>query len=481
MIKYTTKDIVNRAKQLADLNNSDFISWNENINLLNESWQKIYQQLNDNGDKTFIKEFETVASNTIKLPCDFYQLFAVELIPSCRQVLRKAKSEPESSLTYDIENDYLILYGTVSEKLRIKYLPTPQTLTLQNETKDINADFSEVFSDVSEDKEIKLLDCYKNKYLYLEKNTEESNVRWKLHIFNKDTNTTKDVGNYTTTEITDAILGNKNNVYYTTYSADNVAYNIYFVTNNGNVTTIQVDSESSACLLKRDKDVGAIVVKGSVIKLYIDGESIEYDISERVNTDVIDNIVLDGKGIATFKSINDYYISLLLPTFENNENKWIQLDIDTTVNLSVTETIPFEELDFGYRNTYKRYSNVVDGKTCISTKNMFYVDGYGLFNNDEYEVIGVNELNNDEGYGISIIDTYDTNHVLLHSHFVDTLLLYPNNVYFNFMAILLAISYKIKQNADITVLSTKYGEMEAQYFDSLSRDVNNVVRITNVY
>ena len=37
MIKYTTKDIVNRAKQLADLNNSDFISWNENINLLNEN------------------------------------------------------------------------------------------------------------------------------------------------------------------------------------------------------------------------------------------------------------------------------------------------------------------------------------------------------------------------------------------------------------------------------------------------------------
>ena len=58
MIKYTTKDIVNRATQLADLENSDFISWNENINLLNESWQKIYQQLIDNGDKTFIKELK---------------------------------------------------------------------------------------------------------------------------------------------------------------------------------------------------------------------------------------------------------------------------------------------------------------------------------------------------------------------------------------------------------------------------------------
>lgn len=481
MIKYTTKDIVNRAKQLADLNNSDFISWNENINLLNENWQKIYQQLIDNGDKTFIKEFETVGLSKIKLPYDFYQLFAVELIPSCRQVLRKAKSEPESSLTYDIENDYLILYGTVSEKIRIKYLPTPQTLTLQNVTKDINADFSSVYSEVSEYEEVKLLDCYRNKYLYLEKSTRTSDTRWRLRIFNKDTNETKEVEDYITTEITDGILGNKNNVYYTTYSADNVPYNIYFVTNNGNVTTIEVDSESSACLLKRDKDVGCVVIKGSVIKIYMNDETIEYDISERINIDDIADIVLDGKAIATFKSINDNYVSLLLPTFEEDKNKWIQLDIDSTVNLSVTETTPFEGLDFGDRNTYKRYSNVIDGKTCISTKDMFYVDGYGLFNNDEYEVIGVNELNNDEGYGISIIDTYNTNHVLLHSHFVDTLLLYPNNVYFNFMAMLLAISYKVKQNADVTVLSAKYGEMEAQYFDSLSRDVNNVVRITNVY
>jgi hypothetical protein len=480
MIKYTTKDIINRASQLADLQNSDFISWNENINLLNENWQKIYQQLIDNGDKTFIKEFETVASNKIKLPCDFYQLFAVELVPSCRQVLRKAKSESEFSLTYDIENDYLILYGTVSEKVRIKYLPTPQTLTLQNVTKDINADFNTIYSNLSSNESVKFLDCYKNKYVYIKKSVGTPTT-WNIFIYNKDTNEDYFVGSETT-EITNAILGAKNNIYYTTYSEDNVAYNIYSKSkNNNNTTTIEVDSESSACLLKRDKDIGAVVVKGSVIKIYVNDKMYEYDISERINTDVIDNIVLDGKGIATFKSITDNYITLLLPTFDGDKNKWIQLDIDNTVNLSVNETIPFEGLDFGNRNTYKRYSNIVDRKVCISTKDMFYVDGFGLFYNDEYEVIGVNELNNDNGYGISIFDTYDTEHILLHSCFVDTVLLYPNNVYFNFMAMLLAISYKIKQNADVTILSAKYGEMEAQYFDSLSRDVNNVVRITNVY
>lgn len=472
MIKYTTKDIVNRAKQLADLNNSDFISWNENINLLNENWQKIYQQLIDNGDKTFIKEFETVSLNKIKLPCDFYQLFSVELIPSCRQILRKAKSEPESSLTYDIENDYLILYGTVSEKVRIKYIPIPQTLTLQNETKDINADFSSVYSSVLENEELKFMDCYKNKYLFLKK-TNGTNI-CNLYIFNKDTNEIKKITNDFSYEITYAVIGYKNIVYFISRNENN-KYSIYSIKNN--IVTVELESfQTSPSLLKRDKDVGAVYIENNRMNIFVN--------DNRPLFPQIDNLdVVLSEGIGTFMSFTKDYISLLLPIVnEKLENKWIQLDVDlTTTPYVAIKTTPFEGLDFGYSHTYKRYSNVINGKVCISTKNMFYVDGYGLFNNDEYEVIGINELNNDEGYGISIIDTYNTNHVLLHSHFVDTLLLYPNNIYFSFMAILLAISYKIKQNADVTVLSTKYGEMEAQYFDSLSRDVNNVVRITNVY
>ena len=472
MIKYTTKDIVNRAKQLADLNNSDFISWNENVNLLNENWQKIYQQLIDNGDKAFIKEFETVSLNKIKLPCDFYQLFSVELIPSCRQILRKAKSEPESSLTYDIENDYLILYGTVSEKVRIKYIPTPQTLTLQNETKDIDSDFSSVYSSVLENEELKFMDCYKNKYLFLKK-TNGTNV-CNLYIFNKDTNEIKKITNDFSDEITYAVIGYKNIVYFISRDGNN-KYSIYSIINNTLETKLS-NITTSPSLLKRDKDVGAVYIENKSMNIFIN--------DDRPLLPNIDNLdVVLSEGIGTYMSFTKDYISLLLPiTNENSENKWIQLDVDlTTTPYVATKTTPFEGLDFGYSHTYKRYSNVINGKVCISTKDMFYVDGYGLFNNDEYEVIGVNELNDNEGYGISIIDKYNTNHVLLHSHFVDTLLLYPNNIYFNFMAMLLAISYKIKQNADITVLSTKYGEMEAQYFDSLSRDVNNVIRITNVY
>lgn len=40
-MKYNISDIVKAAKQIADIENSDFISWNENIRLLNEAWTAV--------------------------------------------------------------------------------------------------------------------------------------------------------------------------------------------------------------------------------------------------------------------------------------------------------------------------------------------------------------------------------------------------------------------------------------------------------
>ena len=44
MIRYNASDVIKKAKQLADLENSDFISWNESITLLNDAYQNIYQK-----------------------------------------------------------------------------------------------------------------------------------------------------------------------------------------------------------------------------------------------------------------------------------------------------------------------------------------------------------------------------------------------------------------------------------------------------
>lgn len=476
MIKYTTKDIVVRAKQLADLQNSDFISWNENINLLNENWQKVYQELINNGDKTFIKEFTADVDTKMTLPDDFYELFSVDLVPSCLQIHRKAKSETEKSLAYDIINNEFYLYGVASEKVRVRYFPTPQTLTLKNDTKDIN-------DNMLKEVNYKLLDCCNNKCLYSNFNATNT-----VKIYNEETNETLISYTVGSTPVRRGVIGKKNSFALMCYEYVN-NQNIYIKTSNiSSYKNIQINGTEKGCLLKTNNEIGAVKINGSIITMYVGEKEWTVNMSERINGsyDEIGNINLDPLGMASFRYFYDNNYAIVLPVIDENTNKCSYIELAINIDgddLFVNKSNAFENLDFGLSTDADRnsYLNVIDGKICIASREYFYIDDNPIFSFDDYSIIGVNEINKDTGYGIMIKDTYNTNHVLLHSCFIDTLLLYPNNIFFNFISIMMAMSYKVKQNADITVLEAKLGEMENQYFDSLSRDVNNFVRITNVY
>ena len=55
MITYFASDIIKKATQLADLENSNFISWNENISLLNDAYTKVYSDIINQNDLYYIK------------------------------------------------------------------------------------------------------------------------------------------------------------------------------------------------------------------------------------------------------------------------------------------------------------------------------------------------------------------------------------------------------------------------------------------
>ena len=58
---------------------------------------------------------------------------------------------------------------------------------------------------------------------------------------------------------------------------------------------------------------------------------------------------------------------------------------------------------------------------------------------------------------------------------------YPNNIYFTLLAYSLAVSFKIKQNGDPTLLSSELEKATNQFFDSLNRDDNQTYIMKNVY
>ena len=71
-----TSDLFRRAKQLSDLEGTNFISWNEVINCINESYIGLYEKLINMGDNSFMSSFR-MQTGKEKLPKDFWQLKGV--------------------------------------------------------------------------------------------------------------------------------------------------------------------------------------------------------------------------------------------------------------------------------------------------------------------------------------------------------------------------------------------------------------------
>ena len=142
MITYNASDIIKRAEQLADLENSDFISFAEKIALLNEAYQTIYQKSINKDVNAFVKYINT-RDKVIQLPRDFYQLKAVTLGKDneVRPIMRRSANMSFNNLSYDMINNTLQINGNIiGGNVCIEYYPTPTTLTFPNKTKRMSLD-----------------------------------------------------------------------------------------------------------------------------------------------------------------------------------------------------------------------------------------------------------------------------------------------------------------------------------------------------
>lgn len=129
MIIYTANDIIRRAEQLADLENSSYISEYEKTALLNESYSYIYQKMIEANDKSFIRT--AAGYDGMRLPADLYQIATV--YTDNRNIVPKINESQHSG--YDIRNGRLTLssdYDTVY----IDYWPVPMTATVKEKEQD---------------------------------------------------------------------------------------------------------------------------------------------------------------------------------------------------------------------------------------------------------------------------------------------------------------------------------------------------------
>ena len=128
----TASKLVDRALEIADISNTDFLSYNEKVEYLNSAWKNVYQTIINYGLNVFTVDANLVgAGGRYKLPFDCYQIRSVKNPYTGRMIPRKADSESALGGYYEIVNDELVLGPSVGPVV-VTYWRKPFFLSLPN-------------------------------------------------------------------------------------------------------------------------------------------------------------------------------------------------------------------------------------------------------------------------------------------------------------------------------------------------------------
>ena len=134
----TASKLITRAKQIADVANTDFLSYDELVDYLNVSFKNVYQTIIQYNLNVFTVEANLVGSSGVyKLPFDCYQIKSVKNPYTGVEIPRKADSESMYGSHYEIVNDNLVL-GPSCGPVTITYWRKPYFLTFPNATLETN-------------------------------------------------------------------------------------------------------------------------------------------------------------------------------------------------------------------------------------------------------------------------------------------------------------------------------------------------------
>ena len=414
-------DLFRRSKQLADLEGSDFITWNEAENCINESFIGLYEKLINMGDNSFVESFRT-KEREIDLPKDFWQLKGVFLWNNgnLQTINRRADNNGTHHLSYEMRNGKVYIFGNPNDVL-IEYYKKPKVLTMPPSDREISLDLPEG---------AEVLDCCGHTFLYVTQDAQSNDI---LCIYDLD--------------------GIKNAMGILSSWTEGKTFItkdcVFTLTENGlDVYHIAMGNTSSLGL-------GYIPLVAENGDLYL----------------VKDNKIYDygGKELGDFTEVADayYYVA-------NNYYK----DIYALVSGDGVTTVYHNGTD----TEQQAYRIIYADEKCY-----FLAWGkFGVIENDEVKTIsmgigngiGFVSINKNTGYGYA---TYKFNKYWVCAYCEDTELNFPNSFYFQMLSYLLAISFRCKQGADISLLSSQLDMISQTFEDTLGSDNFQYPRMGNVY
>ena len=471
MIRYNASDVIKKAKQLADLENSDFISWNESITLLNDAYQNIYQKSINKGNNDFVRVIQT-SEKCINLPRDFYQLKALTLKQDRfnTPIMRRPQNGSFDDLSYDIYNNTLLINGYSNGTIILEYYPTPVTLTLPNKDEVIDLPIG---SDET------LVGAYKN--VYFVKRTDKEDPSKPLYnktyivAINRDTGEEAKVA--------------EQSIYGEEYAvSENILFSIgdYVL-----FTGIHHDSVGSGTYKDFDCIIGLNIVDFSV---NVQDRKDKYDNYLALGFSFYDDTECDitveaygGKKRITSATIYGNYYDLKANNVIIPEKAFITV---LSKDMKHAFSIDSEHLDLyldGEKVTSGKVMHVMGDSVYLQSASKNYCTMLNISTNEKTSLIapskkpiwGTVGFDKQTGYGYYYL--LGDNKIVIHSFLEDTELNFPNNMFFNYLAYSLALSFKVKQGSDISTFMPLLETAENTFYDSLTKDDWSFTRITNVY
>jgi hypothetical protein len=426
MFNMKTSDLFKRAKQLADLEGSDFISWNEAISCINESNVGLYEKLINMGDNSFVRSFRTTEEE-MELPSDFWQLKGVFLWNNgnLQTINRRADNNGTHHLSYELRNGKLYLYGRPNDVL-VEYFPKPEKLYFKPHDVAISLDATSV-----------CLDCHKHTFLC---ETEDAEEHETLSIIDLDgIKTSKDFMQIAHTDIVRAYI----------------TENFVFVITENDMTIYDIMSGYSA------------TITGYVPLITESGKEFVIDTEGVIKYFHIGNGSVTTSELKTVEDIagGEFYVA-----DDSLEDFFCITDTDVEHNGVETNAGALKKIIYSDKSCYALGDT---GFASINENNAIT-----LIENSTGLNVGFIGIDERTGYGYC---TKKFGAYYVCSYCEDTPLNYPNSTYFQIISYILAIAFKSKQGADITLLQNQLAMVEQTFEETLGSDAFQFPRMGNVY
>lgn len=419
MEKYKASDIVKRAMALADMENSSFITYKEQVDYLSLAWKQVCQALINKGCKYYIKSVEVPGKGEYDLPEDFYQAESLRT-KNGNIIERHTASMSDEYLSYDIIGNRLVIYGT-SVDLELNYWRVPDTLTFPANKKDIELPF-----------DLKDYALCGNKIVSLDNGT--------LMILDISTG---DIVNISTSATT---FYAAKGLVWTVAGRAIVVFNY-----QGN----QVASFTGEYSFIRDENDNIRPYKFSNNTL---------DIYNVDGSHVIETIPVVARPIGFALRYNENVWAITSNGLVNITTGTIIDDSTVTMDIEKARTTLFDNKP---SIVWENNISWEDGDRVVSTT----TDVNAMFN------YGLLKADANTGYGYL---TSDGTNYSVESWVPDTLLDFPNTLLFEYLAYVLAYYFIIKQSASTESIEKALNNAELAFFDSLDNG-GTYGKIINVY